>query len=248
MSDLAPPVPLSLRELVNTLNQPRPEKYSHDGILIEQDWVEALRLSHEAESSPQVQSMAILMDEIARYKKLLAQSEAKRAELAQMIDTDPMCPVLNRRAFERELGREITLAQRSGRQGSVLFFDLNGLKAINDTYGHAVGDRAIERVAKMLILSCRTTDIIGRLGGDEFAVIMPDTPPSGAVTRAERVSDLLARVPLIVGRVTLMLSSAYGAAPFGLDDGPREVLVREALSAADAAMYAHKQEMKAQMR
>lgn len=235
-SDIARP--LSLRELVNQLN--RPSRLAIEGIPIEQDWLAALRTPFTPETNVHVQSMATLIDEIARLRTRLSLSETRRAELEQLIDADPLCPVLNRRAFERELGRAIAWARRTGRPGSVLFLDMNGLKKINDTYGHALGDRAIERVAKMLILSCRTTDQIGRLGGDEFAVIMPDTPTSGAIVRGERVADLLSRVPLLVGDTPLSLSAAYGAASFSGSDTSREVLEK-----ADAAMYVHKQALKA---
>lgn len=235
-SDLARP--LSLRELVNQLN--RPTSLAVEGIPIEQDWLEALRTPFAPENNVHVQSMATLIDEIARLRTKLSLSETRRAELEELIDADPLCPVLNRRAFERELNRAIAWSKRSGKAGSVLFIDMNGLKKINDTYGHAIGDRAIERVAKMLILSCRTTDQIGRLGGDEFAVIMPDTPTSGAIVRGERVADLLGRVPLLAGDISLNLSAAYGAASFNGEDTSKEVLEK-----ADAAMYVHKQAHKA---
>lgn len=236
-SDLARP--LSLRELVNQLN--RPGRHVVEGIAIEQDWLIALRQPFTPEENVHVQSMARLIDEIARLRTSLSLSEARRAELEQLIDADPLCPVLNRRAFERELGRAIAWAKRSGRDGSVLFLDMNGLKQLNDTYGHGIGDRAIERVAKMLILSCRTTDLIGRLGGDEFAVLMPDTPTSGAIIRGERVADLLSRVPLLADDHTpITLSTAYGASSFNGNDTGKNVI-----ASADAAMYAHKQSLKA---
>lgn len=230
--------PLSLKELVNQLN--RPGLHRVEGIPIDQDWVEALRRPGADELHVHAQALTCLIDEIGRLKARLNFSEARRSELEQLIDTDPLCPVLNRRAFERELTRAISWARRSGQGGSVLFFDMNGLKQINDTYGHVTGDRAIERVAKMLILSCRATDMIGRLGGDEFAVLMPDTPVSGAGIRGERVANLLARVPLLAGETPITLSTAYGATTFGGNDNLKDVLDR-----ADAAMYAHKQAFKA---
>lgn len=231
-SDIAPS--LSLRELVNQLN--RPGLHRVEGIHIEQDWIEALRRPSNGELHVHTQALTCLIEEIGRLKARLTFSEARRNELEQLIDTDPLCPVLNRRAFERELTRAIAWAKRSGQTGSVLFFDMNGLKHINDTYGHIIGDRAIERVAKMLILSCRATDLIGRLGGDEFAVLMPDTPISGAKVRGERVADLLSRVPLLADGTPVTLSAAYGATMFSGDDIPKDVLAR-----ADAAMYVHKQ-------
>lgn len=233
--------PLSLRELVNQLNQPGTALVR--GIDIEQDWVNALRRGQSYEPAREdihLQAFANLVEEVATLKLRLAISEGRRAQLEQLIDTDPLCPVLNRRAFERELTRAISWSKRTGKGGSVLFLDMNGLKQLNDSHGHAAGDRAIERVAKMLILSCRSTDSIGRLGGDEFAVIMPDTPSSGALVRGERVDALLRQLPLLVGELTIPLSTAYGAAAY---DGTHTC--KQVLEQADAAMYAHKQQSKA---
>lgn len=235
----------TLKDLLNQLNAPatpaKLQQYSLAPPPLE-DWIDRLsRLSAE-EDSPHIGGIAALINEIERVRHRLKASEARRIELEKLIDTDPLCPVLNRRAFERELMRAISTARRSGKSGSVLFLDLNGLKHINDKYGHAIGDRAIERCAKMLILSCRETDRIGRLGGDEFAVIMPDTPPSGALIRGARLAELLERIPLLIeGAAPIVLSAAFGAAPFtGSDD------IKTVLEAADNAMYAHKQEIKRQ--
>jgi diguanylate cyclase (GGDEF)-like protein len=234
--------PTSLRDLVNQLNRPSATAAELHGIEIEQDWVEALRRGQSFEPAREdihLQALANLIEEVATLRLRLAISEGRRAQLEQLIDTDPLCPVLNRRAFERELSRAISWSKRTSKPGSVLFLDMNGLKQVNDTYGHAAGDKAIERVAKMLILSCRSTDSIGRLGGDEFAVIMPDTPPSGALIRGERVSELLAKVPLMIGEIPVTLSAAFGTAEFSGGTTAKAVLER-----ADAAMYAHKQKIK----
>lgn len=237
--------PQSLRALLNQLNAPATpaeiQQYALSDALVEVDWISRLDALGSEEDSPHVGGIVALINEIERLRHRLKASETRRIELEHLIDADPLCPVLNRRAFERELARAISFSRRTGKAGSVLFLDLNGLKTINDTLGHAIGDRAIERCARMLILSCRTTDRIGRLGGDEFAVIMPDTPPSGALTRGARLAELLERIPLVIdGQDPLTLSAAFGAAPFsGSDD------IKTVLDAADAAMYAHKQDIKA---
>ncbi len=238
--------PQSLKDLLNQLNAPvtpvTVKQFSLEPAVSEAEWLRRLDHIGSEEESPHIGGIVALINEIERVRNRLKASETRRIELEQLIDADPLCPVINRRAFERELGRAISQSRRNGQPGSVLFLDLNGLKTINDRYGHAVGDRAIERCAKMLILSCRTTDRIGRLGGDEFAVIMPDPPPSGALTRGARLAELLERVPLILDNTQpLTLSAAFGAAPFnGSDD------VKTVLDAADSAMYSHKQEIRMQ--
>lgn len=239
MTDNLTATPLGLRELVNQLNRPGGRGGDLHTIVVEQDWIEALQRVPPLRPDIHTEAYAAMAQEIGGLRLRLAISEGRRAQLEQLIDTDPLCPVLNRRAFERDLRRAINLAKRNNKGGSVLFLDLNGLKQINDTYGHAAGDKAIERVAKMLILSCRNTDQIARLGGDEFAVLMPDTPPSGALIRGERVQQLLSSIPLLIDEQAVPLSAAFGAADFGAADSVEDVLNR-----ADAAMYAHKQRVK----
>ena len=182
------------------------------------------------------QAMSAMVIEISHLQHKLAEQTSYVAALERMIDEDPLCPnILNRRAFERELKRAISLAKRSGRPGSVLFLDVNGLKTINDTHGHTTGDHAIGRVARMLVIACRTSDLIGRLGGDEFAVIMPETPPEGATIRGQRVAEILGSIPLQVGDGTISFTAAYGAAGFNGSES-----VKDVLHAADTAMYQHK--------
>ena len=88
--------------------------------------------------------------------------------------TDEMTGLLNRRGFYEYAKRQISTALSSGRNGLVIYCDMDGLKKINDTYGHDVGDRAIKYEAQVLRSVFRSTDIAGRLGGDEFAVLACD--------------------------------------------------------------------------
>ena len=90
-------------------------------------------------------------------------------------------PVANRRSFVRELSRMLSYAQRYGGEISVLYFDVNDMKSINDTYGHAAGDAAIGHVANLLAASIRESDVVGRLGGDEFGIILANAPESEAI-------------------------------------------------------------------
>jgi diguanylate cyclase (GGDEF)-like protein len=180
------------------------------------------------QQSIHIDALRRLVDELAVAKRRISQLERER-------DEDPLVPVLNRRAFTRDLRRAIAGARRYGRPGALLFFDLNGLKLINDRYGHGVGDLAITRIAKTLILACRETDSIGRLGGDEFAVLMPESNLENAEKRGCHIAALLRQIPLMAGEEALTLSAAFGSASFT----GRET-VGEVLSVADAAMYAKK--------
>lgn len=123
---------------------------------------------------------------------------AQRAELITELDAaealadrDPLCPVFNRRAFERELSREIALAARYGTPLSLIFIDLDRFKLINDRFGHATGDRVIQHIAQTLTDNVRQTDIIGRLGGDEFGIALTHAEPGDAKTKARQLEALI---------------------------------------------------------
>jgi GGDEF domain-containing protein len=102
--------------------------------------------------------------------------ELRLSEAEDLADLDALTPLLNRRAFLRELKRVLTFAQRYGGPASLIYFDLDGFKAVNDRFGHAAGDEALKGVAQRLAGQMREGDIIGRIGGDEFGVILETEP------------------------------------------------------------------------
>jgi len=97
----------------------------------------------------------------------------------------------NRRYFEETLADHVEAATRYGRELSLVLFDIDGFKQINDTHGHAAGDEALRQFAALLKESARKADIVCRHGGDEFAVILPETGTSDAWIFVERVSQML---------------------------------------------------------
>jgi diguanylate cyclase (GGDEF)-like protein len=126
------------------------------------------------------------------------------------------------------LRMEIARSDRTGRDFSVLFLDVNGLKQINDRYGHLAGSRVLCRVAETLRLSCRTTDTPARFGGDEFAVVLAETGREGAAQVLRRVTDRLAAIkeapyPSVTGGIAVYPTD--GATPGAL------------LGFADQALY-----------
>ncbi|MCH7794025.1 MAG: GGDEF domain-containing protein, partial [Proteobacteria bacterium] len=102
----------------------------------------------EAELTPKVRAaIDRLMAEAQSLREELGRARRRVEYLEQLADRDPLAPVLNRRAFVRELTRMIAFAERYGVSGSVLYFDIDGMKRINDTWGHAAGDAALKHVA-----------------------------------------------------------------------------------------------------
>jgi PleD family two-component response regulator len=127
----------------------------------------------EAELTPKVHdAIMALMREVEALRRDLAKSNARLSELEQLADRDALLPMFNRRAFVREMSRMMAVTTRYGTPASLIFFDVNGLKTLNDTQGHALGDQALLHVANTLLENVRGTDVVGRLGGDEFGVLL----------------------------------------------------------------------------
>ena len=145
--------------------------------------------------------------------------------------TDSLTRLANRRHFYARLRDEMNRAERYSVPLSLLFIDLDGLKATNDRYGHEGGDLAIKAVAEALRLSCRETDLVARYGGDEFALIAPETLASEAMALADRVRQMLTKVR---ERTTLaQLSVSVGVAQY---DSTLETAAAFC-EAADSALY-----------
>ncbi|HUK31250.1 MAG TPA: GGDEF domain-containing protein, partial [Candidatus Acidoferrum sp.] len=126
------------------------------------------------------------------------------------------------------LQNEMERSRRSGRPFAVALFDLDGLKTVNDRFGHLVGSRAICRLANVLRMHCRSTDTGARYGGDEFAIVLPEASAEAAERVARRVREKLASDPEIP-----QLTVSAGVAVFPQDGDSIEKL----LGAADRALY-----------
>jgi diguanylate cyclase (GGDEF)-like protein len=119
-----------------------------------------------------------------------ADVRALAAELAEQAVHDPLTGLYNRRFFDEALAQSIETARRYGRELSLILFDLDGFKAVNDTCGHEAGDCVMKNFAQLLQATARKSDTVCRIGGDEFAVILPETGLSNARKFAERFSAI----------------------------------------------------------
>lgn len=183
----------------------------------------------EAELTPRVSEV------IRGLTAEIGHLRARLESLETVADQDSLLPILNRRAFVREIGRLLAFGDRYEMTSSLVYFDLNDLKTINDTDGHAAGDAALGHVAGVLIGHVRKTDVIGRLGGDEFGVILPKADSVLADKKARELVRLLAAHPFLWGGKVRTLSVSYGVHTFEKGDDPEK-----AIAAADKAMYAAK--------
>jgi diguanylate cyclase (GGDEF)-like protein len=174
--------------------------------------------------------------ELAGTLSFAAAIALKNSELVTQLQsaatTDDLTGLYNRRALEERLGAEISRSLRHQLRTTVLLVDLDRFKNVNDTLGHAAGDRMLIEVGNVLRRECRTLDVCGRLGGDEFLVILPMTRPEEAMVFVSRVQAGLARVE--------QLHPEFGAcsASFGMAECPEHgTTVASVMSAADAALY-----------
>ncbi len=190
----------------------------------------------EAELTPKVRdALMTLMSEVDALRRELSSVRGRLDNLQQEADTDALVPVLNRRAFVRELSRMISYSERYGTPASLVFLDLNNFKTVNDNFGHAAGDAVLEHVAKTLVEHVRESDIVGRIGGDEFAVILAQASEEDAVIKAESLMHLIADKPLDVFGNQVAVSVSPGAVAFRPGEDAAAALAR-----ADEAMYAAK--------
>ncbi len=176
-------------------------------------------------------SASVLTSLDASTKALRSQKES--AEM--LARTDMLTGLANRRAFDEAVQLEIQRAQRYATPLTLVMTDLDYFKAINDQYGHHVGDRVLQHFAIILSESVRNVDLVGRWGGEEFAILMPGTDLEKAIQVAERMRVTVADAPWIEG-LACGYTASFGVAAFRPDTPTMDSL----LGRADAALYAAK--------
>ncbi|MFW5824672.1 MAG: sensor domain-containing diguanylate cyclase, partial [Marinobacter sp.] len=167
-------------------------------------------------------------------------TERKRLEerLSELATLDSLTGQLNRREAERMLQEEVVRAGRYDRQLAVLWVDLDHFKEVNDTWGHAAGDRVLRAVSLRLADSIRTVDTLGRYGGEEFLVVIPEASVDEARETAERLRQRVAEEPVtITGDQSLSMTISIGVAVYP-DHGTS---AEELCNRADKAMYLAKE-------
>ena len=190
----------------------------------------------EEELTPQVQAaLGQLLTEIDELRSEVSRLKAHLNEAEDLADHDVLTPLLNRRAFMRELQRNIAFAQRYDTPASLVYFDIDGFKAVNDRFGHAAGDEALRAVANRLLSQVRESDVVGRIGGDEFAVVLVQADIETAKAKAKQLADAVQAEPIQTGDWMTPLKITYGVRQLDPDRTAEETLAE-----ADTAMYAAK--------
>lgn len=168
--------------------------------------------------------------EILRHFAALVVDELELRILAR---EDGLTGALTRRAMTAGLDKELTRIRRYDRPGSLVLFDIDHFKAVNDRFGHPVGDQVLKAVGECCAVHLRPSDLFGRMGGEEFAVLLPETGLDEARRCAERLRRTLevARI----GHPQVRFTASFGIAPCGPIDTADKWLAE-----ADAALYAAK--------
>jgi diguanylate cyclase (GGDEF)-like protein len=176
-----------------------------------------------------------LIEEIGRLRAKVAALQERVEQLDRLAHQDSLIELPNRRGFVRELERLIDRAKRYGETSAMLFVDIDGLKMINDSFGHHAGDEALILVSGVLVGGVGGCVVVARVGGDEFGLLLERSDEASAHETAARLGDMIADCEFMHDGDELPLSVAIGVAMIGADDNPEAVMAR-----ADEEMYRRK--------
>jgi diguanylate cyclase (GGDEF)-like protein len=151
----------------------------------------------------------------AVHFKFLHEADVESAyhlAIYELVAKDGLTEIFNKRKFDEELQRELARAQRHHRPLSLVVFDLDEFKTINDTYGHLCGDFILKQVASLARDLVRPEQVLARVGGDEFAILAPETSAEGAEALASRLRDKVASFDHRYGDIQIAVSCSFGVA------------------------------------
>lgn len=183
----------------------------------------------------QATKVPLLESALELFSRAIATQEHEE-RLFRLATTDALTGLLNRRYFLDKLTQELKRLRRSKAGAVLLALDVDFFKAVNDTHGHAAGDRVLKHFAFTLKASLRDVDLIGRLGGEEFGILLPGTDPATGLTVAERLREAVALSPVRVQNTRLRITVSIGVT----DLDAKDEHIDQALQRADQALYVAK--------
>lgn len=158
---------------------------------------------------------------------------AANQELSRLADLDPLLGIFNRRKFYELVGTERSRYNPCHANTAVMMIDVDHFKAVNDQYGHSVGDATLKAISAALVTGLRDGDIVARYGGEEFVVLLPNTRLANAEFVAEKLRQLVAATPISVGRETLYVTVSIGVTAWLTES----LTIEDILRHADEALY-----------
>ncbi len=172
---------------------------------------------------------------IRSLRSKLKEALQRVAQLEAAADTDFLLDIPNRRGFERELHRALAYMKRYRASGALIVLDVDRLKPINDSFGHAAGDEVLKAIAGALTRQVRASDVVGRLGGDEFALLLWNLSETDAKAKAAAFEQVVDEMSFAFRGQHVTAGASAGVALLGAQSD-----AARALEEADAAMYVRK--------
>jgi diguanylate cyclase (GGDEF)-like protein len=172
---------------------------------------------------------------LAEYRKEKMQAEKLARELKEVSVRDYLTGLYNRRYLFDFLDKEVRRAKRYGVCFSIMIFDIDFFKKINDSYGHQSGDLVLKAVSGKATSMIRGADLLARYGGEEFVVVMPQTEASGAATIAGRLREAVEGMAMDVAGQPVKVTISIGVASYVPQSG--KLSVEEFIDRADKALY-----------
>ncbi|AIO70491.1 sensor domain-containing diguanylate cyclase [Burkholderia oklahomensis] len=186
----------------------------------------------------EVEAVCVTISDVTHVSVMQREREEAVAKLQEYANRDGLTGIANRRFFEARLRDEFERWQRYGGNLSVLLFDLDHFKAINDRFGHVVGDNVLRVMARRVADVVRLQDTFGRFGGEEFALLLPCTSLDEAMHVAEKIRQTIGNTPIEAEGVRVPVTASVGGAAAHAGALTHETLVNE----ADAALYRAKRQ------
>jgi len=209
--------------------------YEYSGLLL-------LGIKAEESGQPHFDQSAfdLLEDVVLDYSFALKNALTVR-RMNDLITKDDLTLAYNRRFFENYMVEEIERARRYGNPLSIIFLDLDGLREVNNRFGHSMGSRTLQEAAARVMNAVRTIDKVVRYGGDEFCIILPETEAKGALEVAERIRHRLSATPFLIEETGgVEITASFGVACYPVHALTKEELIKK----ADEAMYTIKTQTK----
>ncbi|QBG35732.1 GGDEF domain-containing protein [Litorilituus sediminis] len=185
------------------------------------------------ETDGEVEHVCILIEDVTDVCHYQGQLQQALDKLAMISRIDGLTQIYNRKHWQESLAQEFAKAKRHDKQVSLIMFDLDNFKHLNDHYGHQGGDKVLIDVSDTVSNLLRVEDIFGRYGGEEFAIVLPETNLAGAQELAQRICKTLAVTPMHYKDSVFNISVSVGVAELKDSDTDYESLI----SVADSALY-----------
>lgn len=174
----------------------------------------------------------------AAAENLAADLRQANARLQAQVFRDGLTGLYNHRYFQEVMDRELNRAERYGLSFSLMLFDIDHFKKVNDSYGHQSGDQVLKQLSALAVKAVRASDVVARYGGEEFAVVLPETPEGGVGVFAERLRRAVEQLQIVVDEVSISVTISLGVTTYhsGVHRHDKSALIE----AADQALYQSK--------